>query len=82
MTYARITLFHVAKENILLLIKTLDLYKAYVWENMSIKMIENCGESITVSLKIILEQSLKERKFLELWNKASIAPVHKKRTKT
>ena len=82
MTYARITLFHVTKENILLLIKTLDLYKAYVWENMSIKMIENCGESITVSLKIILEQSLKERKFLESWNKASIAPVHKKRTKT
>ena len=82
MTYARITLFHVTKENILLLIKTLDLYKAYVWENMSIKMIENCGESITVSLKIILEQSLKERKFLESWHKASIAPVHKKRTKT
>ena len=45
-------------------------------------MIKICGESITVPLKVIFEQSLKEKKFPELWKKAHIVPVHKKRTKT
>ena len=36
---------------------------------ISIKMIKICGGSITVPLKIIFEQSLKEQKFTELWKK-------------
>ena len=41
-------------------------------------MIKIYVESITVSLKIIFEQSLKNSKFSELWKKANIVPVHKK----
>ena len=44
-------------------------------------MIKICGESITVPLKVIFEQSLKEKKFPELWKKANIVPVHKKEDK-
>ena len=44
-------------------------------------MIKICGESITVPLKIIFEQSLKEKKFPELWKKANIVTVHKKEDK-
>ena len=44
-------------------------------------MIKICVESITVALKIIFEQSLKEKKFLELWKKANIVPVDKKEDK-
>ena len=44
-------------------------------------MIKICGESITVPLKIIFEQSLKENKFPEVWKKANIVPVHKKEDK-
>ena len=40
-----------------------------------------CGESITVTLKIIFERSLKEKKFPQLWEKANIVPVHKKEVK-
>ena len=80
-TNARITLFHVIKEDILLIIKTLDSSKAHGWDNISIKMVKICGESITVPLKITFEQSLKKRKFPELWKKANIVIVNKKRTK-
>ena len=66
MSNARITSFHVTKEDILLIIKTLDSSKADGWGNISIKRIKICGESTTVLLKIIFEQSLKERKFPEL----------------
>ena len=44
-------------------------------------MIKISGESITVPLKIVSEQLLKENKFLELWKKANIVPVHKKEEK-
>ena len=44
-------------------------------------MIKICGESITVPLKIIFEQLLKEKKFPEVWEKANIVPVHKKEDK-
>ena len=63
------------------MIKTLDSSKAHGWGNISIKMIKICGESITVPLKIIFEQSLKENKFPEVWKKANIVPVHKKEDK-
>ena len=44
-------------------------------------MIKICSESVSVPLKIIFEQSLKERKFPELWKKTNIIPVHKKEDK-
>ena len=45
-------------------------------------MFNTCGESITVLLKIIFEQSLKERKFPEVWEKINVVLVHKNTTKT
>ena len=45
----------------------LDSSKAHGWDNISIKTIIICGQSITVPLKIISQQSLKERKFPEFW---------------
>ena len=61
--------------------KNLDPAKAHGCDNISIKMIKTCGESLTAPLKIIFEQSLKEAKFRETWEKANIVPVHKKEDK-
>ena len=58
---ARITSLHVTKEDILLIIKTLDSSTAHGWDNISTKMIKICGESIFVPLKIVSEQ-FKEKK--------------------
>ena len=55
------------------MIKTLDSSKAHGWGNISIKTIKICDKSITVPLKIIFEQSLKEKIFPEVWQKANIA---------
>ena len=77
---ARITSFHVTKKDILLIRKNLDSSRAHGWDNISIKMIKICGESITVPLKIIFEQSLKEKKW-KYGKKANIVPVHKKEGK-
>ena len=45
------------------------------------KMIKICGDSLTVLLIIILKQSLKEGDFPEIWKKACVVVVHKKRLK-
>ena len=60
---SRITSFHATKEDLLRTIKTLDSSKAHGWENILTKMITICGDSIILPLKIVFEQSLKERKF-------------------
>lgn len=40
---------------------------AHQWENVSIKTIQTCGETITVPLRIIFEESLRKGKFPETW---------------
>ena len=42
-------------------------------------MMKICSESVTIVLKIILEESLKKGIFPEIWKKANVVPIHKKR---
>ena len=44
-------------------------------------MIKICSKSLTVPLKIIFEQSLKEGRFRAIWKKANVIPIHKKEDK-
>ena len=60
-TNARITSFEITEEDILLTIKNLHPAKAHGCDNISVKMSKICGESLTVPLKIIFEQSFKRR---------------------
>ena len=60
------------------LIKKLDPGKDHRCENISIKMIKICSDSLTAPLRIIFEQSLKKDNYPEIWKKANVVPVHKK----
>ena len=62
-----------------LIIKKLDRAKTHGCDNISVKMIKICSESLTVPLKIIFEQSLKEGRF---WKKANVVLLHKKEDKS
>lgn len=46
-----------------------------------IKMIEICGETMTVSLTTIFEESLRKTKFPDTWKKANSVALHKKKDK-
>ena len=69
---SRIKSFHVAENDILAIIKTLDPNKVHGCDNISI---------ITSPLKTIFEHSLRKGKFPEIWKKANVVPVHKKEDK-
>ena len=80
-TGIRIKSFHVTENDILAIIKTLDPNKAHGCDNISIKMIKICSQSLTLPLKIIFEHSIKKGKFSEIWKKANVVPVHKREGK-
>ena len=65
-------------KDILSIIKSLDSSKPHGCDNISIKMIKICSESVTIPLKIIFEESLKKRIFPKIWKKDNIVPIHKK----
>ena len=44
-------------------------------------MIQICGESIALPLKLLFETALKEKKFPDIWKLANAVPVHKKEEK-
>ena len=69
-TGSKIKSFHHTENDILAIIKTLDPNKADGCDNISIKMIKICSQSLILPLKIIFEHSLKKDKFPEIWKKA------------
>ena len=65
-TNVRINSFRINHDYISLIIKNLDSNKAYGCDNISIKMIQICGESIAFPLKLLLETALKEKKLPDI----------------
>ena len=63
------------------IIKSFHSNKSHGYGNISIKMIKICSESCTIPLKFIFEESLKKGIFPEMWRKANVAPIIKKKTK-
>ena len=62
-TNIRINYCRVTNKDILSIIKSLDSSKSHGYDNISIKMIKICSESVTIPLKIIFEESLKKEYF-------------------
>ena len=76
-TNARLNSFSITEKDILAIIKSLDPNKSHGWDNISIKMMKMCGESLALPLKMIFEAV-----FPDDWKKGNIVPVHKKNLKT
>ena len=63
------------------IIKELNPNKAHGHDNISIRMIQICGESIIFPLKLIFETAIRSSCFPQSWKKGNIIPVHKKDSK-
>ena len=65
-TNVRINSFRINHDDISLIIKNLDSNKAYGCDNISIKMIQICVESIAFPIKLLFETALKEKKLPDI----------------
>ena len=66
---------------ILDIIKSLNVNKAHGPDNISGRMIELCGDNITLPLSIIFKNIINTGIFPNLWKSANVTPVHKKDSK-
>ena len=73
-----LTSFDVKDDDILPIIKKLNADKAHGLDQLSIRMIKICGDSITFPLKLIFKSIINEGLFLDYWKKSNVVPIHKK----
>ena len=66
---------------ILDIIKNLNVNKAHGSDNISGRMIQLCGENLTLPLNIIFTNIINTGIFPLLWKSANVTPTHKKDSK-
>ena len=64
------------------IIGNLDPNKFHGRDNLSVRMIKLCGDSLIYLLKCIFEGALQEAKYPDLWKKANVVPVYKIESKS
>ena len=70
-----------SNDAILKLIRSLNAHKAHGHDDISIRMIKICDESLVKLLLILFQNSIKLSHFPDIWKKSNILPVHKKNDK-
>ena len=80
-TNNRLKSFDINENDLHLIIKNLNANKAHGWDDISIRMIQLCGKSIALPLKLLFKTILEEGTFPEDWKKSNVVPIHKKESK-
>ena len=76
-----LTSFDVKDDDILPIIKNLNVDKAHGWDQLSIRMIKICGDAIIFPLKLIFKSMINEGLFPDHWKKSNVVPIQKKESK-
>ena len=77
-THESLSTIDFSTDDILKIIRNLDLNKAHGHDMISIRIIKICDTSICRPLKLIFQACLESAKFPNKWKKANVVPVHKK----
>ena len=64
------------------IIRNLDPNKSHGWDNLLVKLIKLCGDSLIYPLECISEGPLQEGKYPDCSKKANVVSVHKKESKS
>ena len=75
---ARLSSINFNNADILKIIKHLNANKASDHNDISVKMIKLCGQSIVKPLSITLKNCIDNGIFPDIWKKSNIIPVHNK----
>ena len=70
-----------SENEILSIIRALNVNKDHGCDNISIRMIKICDEVISPPLLIIFETALRTGIYPNLWKKSNVIPIHKKDSK-
>ena len=76
----RIDSIEITNNDIIKIIRTLNVNKALGHDNISIRMIKICDEALVKPLSLIFTNCLETCTFPDLWKKSNIIPIHKEMT--
>ena len=78
---SRLTSLDLNEEEILKIIRALNIHKAHGHDDISIRMIKICDKSLLKPLILLFQNSAKLCYFPDIWKRSNIIPVHKKNDK-
>ena len=81
MTQATLRYLDFNEGEILKIIRSLNINKAHGHDDISLRMIKICDESLLKPLLILFKNSLKLSYYPDIWKKSNIIPAHKKNDK-
>ena len=76
-----LTSFDINDDDILPVIKNVNVDKAHGWDQLSIRMKKACGDVITFPLKLIFKSMINEGVFPDNWEISNVVPIHEKESK-
>ena len=81
LTQSRLTSLDFNEEEILKIIRALNIHKAHGHDDIFIRMIKICDKSFLKPLLLLFQNSTKLSCFSDIWKRYNIMPVHKKNDK-
>ena len=81
LTQSRLSSVSFNEDEILKIVRALNINKAHGHDDISIRMIKICDKSLLKLLIILFENSTKSSCYPDIWKRSNIIPVHKKNDK-
>ena len=78
LTPSRLNYIDFNEDEILEIIRELNIHKAHGNGDISIRMIKICDKSLLKPLMLLFENSTKSSCYPDIWKRSNIIPVHKK----
>ena len=78
LTQSRLGILDFNENEILKIIRALNIHKAHVHDGISIKIIQICDRTLIKTLIILFQISVKYSYYPDIWKRSNIIPVHKK----
>ena len=69
------------EDEVLKIIKSLNIHKAHGHDDISIRVIKICDKPLLKPLLILFKNSTKSSHYPDIWKRSNIRPVHKKNDK-
>ena len=81
LTQSRLTSLDFNEDELLKIIRALNINKAHGHDDISIRMIKICDKSLIKPLTFLFKTSVRSSHYPDIWKKSNIIPVHKKNDK-
>ena len=81
LTHSRLMSLDFDEDELLLIIRALNINKAHGHDDISIRMIKICDKSLIKPLMLIFKKSIRFSYYPDIWKKSNVIPVHKRNDK-